>query len=165
MSEEVAPELLPGCALHRVTARDSDELLTKMAAAVVENGHGKPSLIDAVREREHKFPTGLPTRVPSAIPHTDAIHIIHAGFAVATLAKPVMFAQMGGSGEQLPVEIVVLLCITEPAEQVGALQQVLAKLRDDAAVEAVVGHDDPATFAAAVQNWLDTERATVQGSP
>lgn len=158
MPEEVALELLPGCALHRVTARDSDELLTKMAAAVVENGHGRPSLIDAVRAREQKFPTGLPTPVPSAIPHTDAVHVLHAGFAVATLAKPVTFAQMGGAGEQLAVEIVVLLCITEPGDQVGALQRVLARLGDGAAVASVVGHADPATFDSAVRSWLGADR-------
>ncbi len=158
MSAEVALELLSGCALHRVTARDSDELLTKMAAAVVENGHGRPSLIDAVRAREQKFPTGLPTPVPSAIPHTDPVHVLHAGLAVATLAKPVVFAQMGGAGEQLAVEIVVLLCITEPGDQVGALQEVLARLGDGAAVAAVTRHDDPATFEVAVRSWLKVGR-------
>jgi len=147
-------ELLSGCALHRVTARDREHLLRMMAAAVVENGHGKPSLVDALVERERRFPTGLPTPVPSAIPHTDAIHVLHSGLAVATLAKPVWFSQMGGSGEELPAQIVVLLCITHPAEQVGALQLVLARLSDQSPVEAVIGHADPSTFDSAVRSWL-----------
>jgi PTS system galactitol-specific IIA component len=147
-------ELLSGCALHRVAARDREQLLRTMAAAVVDNGHGKPSLVDALVERERRFPTGLPTPVPSAIPHTDAIHVLHSGLAVATLAEPVMFAQMGGSGEELPAQIVVLLCITHPGEQVGALQMVLARLGDQSPVEAVISHADPSSFESAVRSWL-----------
>ena len=147
-------DLLSGCALHRVAARDREHLLRMMAAAVVDNGHGKPSLVDALVERERRFPTGLPTLVPSAIPHTDAIHVLHSGLAVATLAEPVMFAQMGGSGEELPAQIVVLLCITDPGEQVGALQMVLARLSDQSPVEAVISHADPSSFESAVRSWL-----------
>jgi PTS system galactitol-specific IIA component len=147
-------ELLSGCALHRVAARDREHLLKIMAAAVVDNGHGKPSLVEALVERERCFPTGLPTPVPSAIPHTDAIHVIHSGLAVATLAEPVMFAQMGGSGEELPAQIVVLLCITQPGEQVGALQLVLARLSDQSSAEEVIGHIDPSTFESVVRRWL-----------
>ncbi len=147
-------ELLPGCALHAVVARDREHLLGMMAAVVVENGHGKPSLVAAIAERERRFPTGLPTPVPSAIPHTDAIHVVHSGLAVATLAEPVTFAQMGGSGDELPAQIVVLLCITEPEKQVEALQQVLARLGDEAAVRELLAHADPSTFEAVVRQWL-----------
>lgn len=147
-------ELLSGCALHRVAARNREQLLRTMAAAVVDNGHGKPSLVDALLERERRFPTGLPTPVPSAIPHTDSIHVLHSGLAVASLAEPVMFAQMGGFGEELPAQIVVLLCITHPDEQVGALQLVLARLSEQAPVEELIGHTDPSTFESVVRRWL-----------
>jgi hypothetical protein len=65
-----------------------------------------------------------------------------------------MFAQMGGSGEELPAQIVVLLCITHPGEQVGALQMVLARLGDQSPVEAVISHADPSSFESAVRSWL-----------
>lgn len=155
MTSAQAFGLLPGCALHRVATRDRDELLTLLAAAVVENGHGRPSLPAAVVERERRYPTGLPTAIPSAIPHTDAVHVLHAGLAVATLAEPVLFGQMGGSGEELPVQLVVLLCISDPRTQVEALQQVLGRLGDQAAVAKVVGHSDPETFGDAVRSWLN----------
>lgn len=147
-------ELLPGCALHRVAARDREHLLTLMGTAVVENGHGHPSLVEALLERERRFPTGLPTPVPSAIPHTDAVHVVHSGLAVATLAEPVAFGRMGGTGEELAAQVVVLLCITRPDEQVGALQLVLARLGDAAPVQAVVDHADPSTFGEVVRAWL-----------
>lgn len=147
-------ELLPGCALHRVEARDAEELLDALAGAVVDHGHAKASLPAAVVDRERRFPTGLPTPVPSAIPHTDAEHLLRSGVAVASLVHPVRFAQMGGSGEHLEVRLVVLLCVTDPAAQVEALQQVLGRLADAQAIERLLAHEDPLTFAAAVADWL-----------
>jgi PTS system galactitol-specific IIA component len=163
MPAETGLELLPGCALHHVVARDREQLLGMLAAAVVGNGHGKPSLVAALLDRERRFPTGLPTPVPSAIPHTDTVHVLHSGLAVATLAEPVAFAQMGGSGEELAARIVVLLCITDPGQQVEALQLVLGRLGDRASVERVIGHSDPATFEAAVRSWLAGEADVTDG--
>lgn len=147
-------ELLPGCALHRVDAGDAEELLRVLAGVVVDHGYAHPSLPAAVVERERRFPTGLPTPIPSAIPHTDPEHLLRSGVAVASLARPLRFAQMGGTGESLDVRLVVLLCVTDPAAQVEALQQVLGRLADSAALERLLADDDPLTFAAAVADWL-----------
>ncbi len=154
MTAQAGLALLPGCALHRVAARDREELLARMAAAVIGHGHGKPSLTAALLDRERRFPTGLPTPVVSAIPHTDAVHVLHSGIAVATLAEPVLFGQMGGGEAELAARIVVLLCVTDPARQVEALQLVLARLGEHAAVAGLVDHGDPDTFEAAVRAWL-----------
>ncbi len=149
-----ALRLLDGCALHHATG-DRDQVLTALAQRVVESGHALPSLAAAVLAREQAYPTGLPMPVPAAIPHTDAQHVLHPGLAVASLAEPVEFGLMGGSpNESLAVRLVVLLCVTDPAVQVGGLQQVLARLGDAPAVQALADHDDPTTFDAAVQAWL-----------
>lgn len=148
--------LLPGCALHRVRG-ERDDVLTALAEAVIDHGHAEASLTGAVIAREHRYPTGLPTPVPAAIPHTDAEHVRDPGLAVATLAVPVPFGVMGTSGdEQLDVELVVLLCVTDPSAQVGGLQQVLARLGDADSVRTIVEHADPDSFEAAVTKWLTT---------
>lgn len=154
MADGSALGLLPGCALCRVPATDWEEALTRLAGAAVAAGHGRPTLVEAVVERERKYPTGLPTPVPAAIPHTDAVHVLRAGLGVATLVDPVEFGQMGSAGVSLPVRFVVMLFVTEPAAQVEALQQVLGRLRDSDGVQALLDHTDEADFEAAVQGWL-----------
>jgi galactitol PTS system EIIA component len=149
--------LLPGCVLHRLVAADWEQVLSALAERVVAGGYGKPSLVPAVLARERKYPTGLPTAVPSAIPHTDAEHVIRPGLAVATLADSVEFGVMGGSGETLQAEVVVMLCVDDPATQVAGLQQVLAVLGSATGVGRLVSHDDPATFEVAVRSWLEAE--------
>lgn len=146
--------LLPGCALCNLPAADWEEALARLAGAAVAAGHGRPTLVEAVIERERRFPTGLPTEVASAIPHTDAVHVVRAGLGVATLAEPVAFGQMGGAGETLPVRFVVMLFITDPADQVAALQQVLGRLSDTAGVQQLLDVTDQAGFEAAVEDWL-----------
>lgn len=156
-SQDNGLALLPGCALHRLVASDWEQVLTALAERVVARGYGKPSLVPAVLARERRFPTGLPTAVPSAIPHTDAEHVIRAGLAVATLAAPVEFGVMGGTGETLRAEVVVLLCVDDPAAQVAGLQQVLGVLGSPAGVGELIAHPDPETFDAAVRSWLGAE--------
>lgn len=156
-SEEPGLSLLPGCALHRLAASDWEHVLTALAERVVARGYGKSSLVAAVLDRERRFPTGLPTAVPSAIPHTDAEHIITAGLAVATLAAPVEFGVMGGTGETLQAEVVVMLCVDDPGAQVAGLQQVLGALASAGGVGELIAHSDPATFETAVRSWLRAE--------
>ena len=155
--EKTGLDLLPGCALHRLVASDWEQVLTALAERVVARGYGKPSLVPAVLARERRFPTGLPTAVPSAIPHTDAQHVRRPGLAVATLAAPVEFGVMGGTGETLQAEVVVLLCVDDPARQVAGLQQVLRVLGSPAGIGALIAHPDPDTFDAAVKDWLGAE--------
>jgi PTS system galactitol-specific IIA component len=149
--------LLPGCALHRLDADDWEHVLRALAGRVVAQGYARPSLVDAVVERERRFPTGLPTAVPSAIPHTDPEHVLRSGLAVATLATPVRFGV-------LATEVVMLLCVSDAGGQVAALQQVLAALRDGVAVARLAVHPDPATFEDAVRSWLGPESASAAGS-
>lgn len=152
MSEPL--DLLAGCVRCHLEAADAEQTLRELSGLVVVQGFGAPTLPDAVVARERAFPTGLPTAVPSAIPHTDPRHVLRPGFAVATLTPPVTFRQMGSPDETVDAELVVLLCVTDGAAQIDALQQVLARLRDEDACRSLVAHRDPTTFENAVREWL-----------
>lgn len=147
--------LLPGCALPQLHASTDEEVLTALAEAAVAAGHAQPSLVAAVIQREKSYPTGLPTPIPSAIPHTDAVHVIHSGLGVATLAEPVDFGQMATSGTTVPARLVVMLFVTEPAAQVGALQQVLTRLGDVEGIQRLLDHAEAEGFDEAVTAWLN----------
>lgn len=146
--------LLPGCSMHQVHG-DAGQVLTALANRVVDGGFAQASLTSAVLTREASYPTGLPTPIPAAIPHTDPEHVLQPGLAVASLPQPVDFGLMGGSAtDRIGVRLVVLLCVTDPAGQVAGLQQVLGRLADAEAVSTVVEHHDPNTFEEVVRSWL-----------
>ena len=152
-------ELLPGCALADLEAATWQEVVTTMAERVVDAGHARPEFVAAVLAREERFPTGLPTAVPSAIPHPSPEHVIHAGLAVATLKNPVEFGVIGGSGTTIPVQIVVMLCMTHPTDQVGALQTVLGRLQHERSARELLAERGEG-FEEAARRWLAGERPT-----
>jgi PTS system galactitol-specific IIA component len=93
------------------------EVITFLSRKLLEEDYVKESFLPAVIEREKKFPTGLPTEVPVALPHTDAKHCNHSALAIATLKKPVLFGEMGNPNKKLEVRIVFLLALSDQSKQ------------------------------------------------
>ena len=86
-------------------------------------GYAKPDYCQAILEREGKYPTGLhiPT-VSVAIPHADAEWANESSLTIGLLQKPVPFQPMDGMGGDVPVEIVFMLTIQDPKEQIDFLR-------------------------------------------
>lgn len=110
---------------------DRESLLRHIAERIVALGYAKPSYVDAVVARENEYPTGLPTNGAGvAIPHCDTSHVIRPALAVAILSKPVPFGLMGGQGETVPVDIVIMLALNDPSTQIDVLRQVSMMVQD-----------------------------------
>lgn len=97
-----------------------------LAALLVADGCATPEFADDVWAREQVYPTGLPTEpVKVALPHADPDHVVRTAVAVAVLAQPVVFGEMGTDGSvTLPVEILFMLAIKEREKQVELLRAV-----------------------------------------
>jgi PTS system galactitol-specific IIA component len=83
-----------------------------------------------VIKREVEFPTGLPTMIPVAIPHTDSIHVNADGVGFFKLTKPIEFGEMGSLDDKVQVKMIFPLLITNPAEQVDLLMAVITALQN-----------------------------------
>lgn len=110
-------------------ASDREEVLRAVADTAVAAGYGEESLPDAVVAREREFPTALPTVVPVAIPHADVEHVRRPGLAVATLARPVDFVQMGSDDISIAVVAVFMPLITEARLQTSFLARLIEMLQ------------------------------------
>ena len=105
--------------LTGLEASDKSEAIHALATLFINKGYVKDSFVDAVLLREEKFPTGLRTLdVHVAIPHCDIEHCIKPGIAVSVLSSPVRFTEMATNDQFVDVEIIFLLAITEPDQQV-----------------------------------------------
>lgn len=134
-----------------------EAVLRALAARLHASGAVTDDFEAAVLERERQYPTGLPTVIPAAIPHTDPQHVIEPGIAVATLCEPVDFGEMGGSGDAtVPVRLVVMLVLREAHAQLEALQRLIQALQDEAAVRTVLTATDDADLERRVRQWLQT---------
>lgn len=143
----------------------AERVLAAVTDRLEHHGYVNDTFRQALLAREREHPTGLPTAVPCALPHTDAEHVRVAGLAVATLARPVAFGQMGAPGTSVAARWVVVLCVTDAAAQVEALQHLVLRMRDTESVEHLLSIDDDATLADAVTAWLAARERTAGSSP
>ncbi|UUI40676.1 PTS sugar transporter subunit IIA [Oceanobacillus oncorhynchi] len=108
-------------------AESSDELLEKMVDHLEKRNLVKDTYRQAVIEREHKFPTGLPTKVMSiAIPHTDVVHVNQSCISIARLKKAVPFREMGNANNEVEVNLVFMLALNGSQDHLKVIQKLIS---------------------------------------
>lgn len=139
MANGLTAFLEPEAIVVQSEAKTSEEIIRLLAGRLERLGYVKPGYADAVVAREQMLPTGLKMEGANhvAVPHTDPEHVIKAGVAMATLKKPVAFANMEEPDETIAVDVVFLLAINDKDRQIDTLQGIIATIQDASAVEAL----------------------------
>lgn len=128
----IGPELV----LVDVEASTPEALFAQLANPLEAAGCIQEGWLDAIVAREQAFPTGLDFgHVAVAIPHTDCEFVARPYVCVVRPARPIEFAQMGQSDENISAELVFNLGITQKESQVGVLQEVIGLCMDAAAAQ------------------------------
>ena len=124
--EKLKKELIiPG-----LEAKNSDEIFEALGGELVKQGYCKESYVQALKDREAEFPTGINMREKGvAIPHTDVSHVNKKGIAIATLKEPVSFIEMGTDDEYVKAQVIFMLAVDEKGH-LELLQAILGILQD-----------------------------------
>lgn len=135
--------------LFDVEAKNKEELIKLLADKLYDAGYVKDTFLNAVLEREKVYPTGLPTGgVKVALPHTYAEHVLKPIIVIANLKNPVAFKEMGNGVNDIMAELVFMLAVTDPKNEVTLLQKlmgifskedVLLKLKSSRDAETTLG--------------------------
>ena len=132
-----------------VQAKTMPDVMRAVGGALTEQGYGKATYVDALIERETEYPTGLDIDgVGIAIPHTAVDYVDNAAIAVAKLAQPVTFEEMGTDGT-VDVKLVFMLCVTDPKAHLADLQRIIAIVQDKSVLETLL-------TAGSAQDVIDT---------
>ena len=112
-------------------ASSQEEVFEKMGGALIEQGFCKETYVDALKEREAHFSTGVDVGASCgvAIPHTDVSHVKKAAVAVATLDKPVSWIHMGTEDVEVEVQVIFMLAIDDPNSHLDQLQNVIQPIQ------------------------------------
>lgn len=146
--------------LPRLEARTWQEVIQALGDKLQDYGYVKATYVPAVMEREGVFPTGLPLGdINVAIPHTDVEHVNKPAIAVATLARPVAFGNMGEPGSLLEARIVFLLAMKEPHAQLDLLQNLVKTLQNPQVLEHMLGTSSPEEIESILQQHLLVKEA------
>lgn len=128
--------------LAQLDVADAEDALRSLAGRLLDAGVVAVGFPEALRARERTYPTGLPTPIPTAIPHADPGHVVVPGLALATLARPVPFGEMGTPGSTVEVRLVAMPLLTDAREHLAALQRLMGLLRDESAVASLLEVQD-----------------------
>ena len=90
---------------HELEADTAQQAFEKIAQWGDGTGLFKSTWLEAVIKRESEFPTGLPTLIPVAIPHTDSVHVNADGVGFFKLKNPIEFGEMGSLDEKVQVKM------------------------------------------------------------
>ena len=140
MANTLAKLLEPTAIQLQLEANTSEEVIKILGMLLFQAGHVQSTFIDGAIEREKTLPTGLVLGglINAAIPHTDVIHVIHPALALATLKNPVMFHNMIAAEEEVPVQIVLVMALKEPHQQIEMLQEVAGVLQNAQVIDALM---------------------------
>lgn len=104
-----------------------DVLLEKVYIRLLRKGRVKRSFINAIKEREALYPTGLPvTPFGVAIPHTDPEHVNEPCIAIIKPKNPVVFKEMGQGENDIECKFIFMLVVKNNGEQVELLQELIS---------------------------------------
>ena len=118
----VSPELV----MMGLEAETDQEAIGLMARMLYDRGYVKESYIQAVKDREKEFFTGLGfEEMGVALPHTDAVHVNCQAIAIGILKRPVRFCTMGEPDGTVNVGLMFMLAIDRPDKQLDFLSQMI----------------------------------------
>jgi len=124
--------LSPDLCVAGFAAKSSDDVVRALSARLLAAGRVKSSFEGATLARERRSPTGLPfPTIAVAMPHAEPEHVVAPAIAVASLAAPVPFRQMGSPGIRLPVSLVVMPALTAKEQAAAELSRLVELLQDE----------------------------------
>ncbi|MFS0673966.1 PTS sugar transporter subunit IIA [Ornithinibacillus sp. 179-J 7C1 HS] len=119
-----------------------DELFEIMFQKLYERGIVKTSYLKAITLREEEFPTGLATETLGvALPHTDPEHVNEEAICIGILKEPVPFRHMGMGNQEVNVQLVFMLALKKPENQLEVLQTVIGLIQNKDFLKALTNSD------------------------
>jgi galactitol PTS system EIIA component len=127
------------------------EAIKILADKLKAEGYVRDGYYENVMKREEVFPTGLPSVIPIALCHTEAQYVKQSALAVGTLKKPIEFCEMGTPDNFVKVEMIFLLALNDPKEQIPWLQKMMATFKSKEDLEKIKNASDPKSLAEYLQ--------------
>lgn len=127
----------------KMTETSKEEAIKALAAGLYALDFVREGYVENVLKREETFPTGLPTSVPMAVCHTEAQYVKQSALAVGTLVTPIPFQEMGTPERTVNAEIILLVALNDPKQQVPFLKKLSTLFKDHDALVIIRDAQDP----------------------
>jgi len=126
----------------KITETNKEKIIEILADKLKAKGYVKNGYYENVIKREKEFPTGLPTVIPVALCHTEAEYVNESAMAVGTLKQPVEFNEMGTPERKIKAEIIFLLALKDPKDQIAYLKKMVTAFKSKETLETIKNAED-----------------------
>ncbi len=140
-----------------MTETVKEDAIRRLADGLYTLDYVREGYIENVIKREEAFPTGLPTSIPVAICHTEAQYVKQSALAVGTLVTPIAFMEMGTPERTVNAEIIFLLALNDPKQQVPWLRKMVTIFKDQATLKRIRDAEDPLKLVEMLKNLFQAE--------
>ena len=107
------------------------QIIRTVSKKLQNMGIVKSSYPEAVIEREKEYPTGLEGLYGNfAIPHTYSEHCIQSALVIIRTSRPMEFVRMDDHGQKIKCELMVLLAISRPEQQLIMLRRLMKAMQN-----------------------------------
>lgn len=138
----------PKLVLPNLVADTPESAIRQLGALLVDEGYTDESYTEAVLTREAAYPTGI--EFPAygvALPHGEHDAVCRAAIAFGICSKPVRWRQMDDFSQEIEVDVVALIGITDPEEHLDVLGKLIRAFSDEALAKRLVALGDAAYIA------------------
>lgn len=114
-----------------------EELFEQVGSKLLDKNLVKPSFVEAIKERERNYPTGLDLSVVGedtpnvAIPHTETEHCNSDQIVVVKLNNEIMFNNMIAPDKELNVRFVFFILNSQKSAQTNILSNLMGFFTKD----------------------------------
>jgi len=127
-----------------VEVNNTDELFETIGRRMIDGGFAKDGFIQALKDREKAFPTGLPSGdIGVGLPHVDACHILIPAVAVIRLKKPIQFVMMGSDDTIVDARVIFMLLLQAGESQLTMLQKLVDIIQNEDFMQSILDCDSP----------------------
>lgn len=112
------------------TADNNEQAIKLCGEALYKAGIVSENFGDLCAKRERDFPTGLPTEIPTAIPHVKDEGITENAICLLKLNHPVTFKRLDDDIEEVKTDMIFNLAIRDADEHLAVLQKMMAFLNN-----------------------------------
>ena len=141
--------------MYNTNFQTKEELFKGATDYLVAKGFATEEFEAALREREERFPTGLPSTPPSAIPHSDGTYAKEDVIVCILNETPLEFNQMGAEkGTVVHPRVIFVMMVRDKITHLEQLQVLIEKTRNHELIAQLQDAADEAAFAALVEKEL-----------
>ncbi|MBP3852030.1 MAG: PTS sugar transporter subunit IIA [Erysipelotrichaceae bacterium] len=110
--------------------KNDEEAIALCADKLFQEGCVTDQFSDNCIKRERLYPTGMPSQLPVAMPHSESSGVIEDAICLLILEKPVDFRRIDDDEQQIHAQMVFNLAVKDPARHMAVLQNLMKMFYD-----------------------------------